>query len=87
MGEETKLYKVLMGKPEGKRPLERPRSRWEDGIRMDLREIGWGWGVGGGGCGVDSIGSGQGPVTGCCKCGDEPLGSGSMGLVSYQYSL
>jgi hypothetical protein len=30
-----------MGKPEGKRPLERPRRRWEDGIRMDLREIGW----------------------------------------------
>jgi hypothetical protein len=32
---------VLAGKPEGKRPLERPRRRWEDGIRMDLREIGW----------------------------------------------
>jgi hypothetical protein len=42
MGEERKVYKVLMGKPEGKRPLERPRRRWEDGIRMDLREIGWG---------------------------------------------
>jgi hypothetical protein len=36
------MYKVLMGKPEGKRPLERPRHRWEDWIRMDLREIGWG---------------------------------------------
>jgi hypothetical protein len=36
------VYRVLMGKPEGKRPLERPRRRWEDGIRMDLREIGWG---------------------------------------------
>jgi hypothetical protein len=34
-----------VGKPEGKRPLERPRSRWEDGIRMDLGEIGWGGGV------------------------------------------
>jgi hypothetical protein len=33
------LYKVLVGKPEGKRPLGRPRRRWEDGIRMDLREI------------------------------------------------
>jgi hypothetical protein len=33
---------VLMGKPERKRPLARPRRRWEDGIRMDLREIGWG---------------------------------------------
>jgi hypothetical protein len=31
MGEETKMYKVLVGKPEGKRPLERPRRRWEDG--------------------------------------------------------
>jgi hypothetical protein len=42
MGEERKVYKVLVGKPEGKRPLERPRHRWEDGIRMDLREIGLG---------------------------------------------
>jgi hypothetical protein len=42
MGEERKVYKVLVGKPEGKRPLERPRRRWEDGIRMDLREIGFG---------------------------------------------
>jgi hypothetical protein len=42
MGEEIKLYKVLLGKPEGKRPLGRPRSRWDDGIRMDLREIGLG---------------------------------------------
>jgi hypothetical protein len=41
-GEERKLYRVLVGKPEGKRPLGRPRLRWEDGIRMDLREIGWG---------------------------------------------
>jgi hypothetical protein len=39
MGEERKAYKVLVGKPEGKRPLGRPRHRWEDGIRMDLREI------------------------------------------------
>jgi hypothetical protein len=42
MGEERKLYRVLVGKPEGKRPLERLRCRWEDGIRMDLRAIGWG---------------------------------------------
>jgi hypothetical protein len=35
---ERKLYKILVGKPEGKRPLERPRRRWEDGIRMDLEE-------------------------------------------------
>jgi hypothetical protein len=38
---ERKVYKVLVGKPEGKRPLGRPRRRWEDGIRMDLGEIGW----------------------------------------------
>jgi hypothetical protein len=42
MGEERKVYKVLAGKPEGRRPLGRPRRRWEDGIRMDLREIGLG---------------------------------------------
>jgi hypothetical protein len=35
-GEERKVYKVLVGKPEGKRPLGRPRHRWEDGIRMDI---------------------------------------------------
>jgi hypothetical protein len=42
MGNERRVYKVLVGKPEGKRPLGRPRRGWEDGIRMDLREIGWG---------------------------------------------
>jgi hypothetical protein len=40
MGEERKVYRVFVRKPEGKRPLGRPRRRWEDGIRMDLREIG-----------------------------------------------
>jgi hypothetical protein len=42
MGEERKVYKVLVGKPERKRPLGRPRRRWEDGIRMDLIDIGFG---------------------------------------------
>jgi hypothetical protein len=42
MGEERKVYKVLVGKPEGKRPLGRPWCRWKDGVRMDLREIGLG---------------------------------------------
>jgi hypothetical protein len=42
MGEERKVHKVLVGKPEGKRLLGRPRRRWEDGTRMDLREIGLG---------------------------------------------
>jgi hypothetical protein len=35
-------YRVLVGKPEGRRPLERPRRRWEGNIKMDLREVGWG---------------------------------------------
>jgi hypothetical protein len=42
MGDERNVYSVLMGKPEGKRELGRPRRRWEDRIRMDLREICWG---------------------------------------------
>jgi hypothetical protein len=46
MGEERKVCKVLVGKPEGKRPLGRPRRRWEDGIRMDLREIALGMWIG-----------------------------------------
>jgi hypothetical protein len=77
MGEERKVYKVLVGNPEGKIPLGRARRRWEDGIRMDVREIGLGV------CGVDSTGSGQGPVGGCCECGDEPSGSCATELVSY----
>jgi hypothetical protein len=42
MGEKRNVYRVLMGKPERKRPFLRPRRRRENGIRMDLREIGWG---------------------------------------------
>jgi hypothetical protein len=42
MGEGINVYRVLVGTPEGKRTLGRPRYRWEDGIKMDLREIGWG---------------------------------------------
>jgi hypothetical protein len=38
---ERRVYKVLVGKPEGKRLLGRPRHRWADGIRLDLRETGW----------------------------------------------
>jgi hypothetical protein len=51
IGEGRNVYWVLVGKPEGKRPLERPRRGWEDGMKIDLKEIGWG-------CGVDSPGSG-----------------------------
>ena len=39
MGEKRGVYKVLVGKPEGKRPLGRPRRRWEDNIKMDLQEV------------------------------------------------
>jgi hypothetical protein len=50
-GGGQKVYKVLVGKPEGGRPLGRQNRRWEDWIRMDLGEIGWG-------VGVDLVGSG-----------------------------
>jgi len=40
MGEERGVYRVLVGKPEGRRPLGRPRRRWADNIRMDLQEVG-----------------------------------------------
>jgi len=43
MGKEREVYRVLMGKPEGKRPLGRPRRRWVDNIRMDLQGIGCGY--------------------------------------------
>ena len=43
VGEERGAYRVLVGKPEGKRPLGRPRRRWVDNIRMDLQEVGGGY--------------------------------------------
>jgi hypothetical protein len=42
MGEKRKVYRLFVGKPEGRRPLGRPRRRWLDNIRMDLVEVGWG---------------------------------------------
>ena len=42
MGERRDVYRVLVGKPEGKRPLRRPRRRWKDNIKMDLQEVGCG---------------------------------------------
>jgi hypothetical protein len=44
MGEERDVHRALVGKPEGKWPLERPRRRWEDNIKMDLQEVGGGRG-------------------------------------------
>jgi hypothetical protein len=64
-GEERKAYRVLVGKPDRKRSLGGPRSRWEDVIRLDLGEIGWG----------SVSGSGYGLVAGSCVYGDEPAGS------------
>jgi hypothetical protein len=65
MGEGRVVYRVLVGKPEGKRPLGRPRCRWEDNVRMDLQEVG---------CGCeDWIGLAQ--DRGACECGEEPSGS------------
>ena len=43
MGEERRMYRVLVGKPDGKRPLGRPRLRWVGNIRMDLQEVGCGY--------------------------------------------
>jgi hypothetical protein len=75
-GAGRNVYRVLVGKPEGKGALERPRRRWEDGIKMDLGEIGFG--------GVEWIQLVQDRDRwgGCCECGDEPSGSGATELVS-----
>jgi hypothetical protein len=69
MGERRGAYRALVGKPEGRRPLERPKHRWEDNIKMDLLR---GWV---GGHRLDLSGSGQGQVEGCCVYGDDPSGS------------
>jgi hypothetical protein len=74
MGEERGAYRVLVGEPEGKRPLGRPRRRWLDNIRMDLQEVGCGY--------VDWIGQAQGQVADACECGNEPSGSIKMRGIS-----
>jgi len=43
MGVERRVYRVLVGKPEGRKPVERPRSRWVDNIKMDLKKVGCGY--------------------------------------------
>jgi hypothetical protein len=71
MLEERNVYRVFMGKPEAKRPLGRPRRRWEDGSYGEwLGEYR-----------LDPVGSGQGPVAGSCEYGDEPSGSSATDLV------
>jgi hypothetical protein len=70
-GWERRVYKVLMGKPEGKRPLGSPRCRWEDGkmgSEWILGRLAWGVWIA-----FDCLRTGT--VAGCCQCGDEPSGS------------
>jgi hypothetical protein len=62
---DRNMYKIVVGKSEG-RPFGRPKRRWEENIKMNLREAG---------CELDSSGSGQGPVVGCCEHGNEHSGS------------
>jgi hypothetical protein len=42
MGEKRAAFTILVGRPEGRRPLGRPKCRWEDNIKMDMEEVGWG---------------------------------------------
>jgi hypothetical protein len=73
MGERRGVYRVLVGKPERKRPLGIPRIRWEDNIKMDLRKVGCG--------GMDwiELSQGKGQVARTCKCGNESSGSIKFG--------
>jgi hypothetical protein len=69
IGEKRNAYRILMGKPEGKRPQGRPRCRWEDNIKMYFGEIEWGV--------MDWIHLAQDrdQCLGSCKDGNEPSGS------------
>ena len=60
--------RVLMGKPEGNRPLRRTTSRWQDNVKMDIQEVGWE-------NGLDKYNSEQLFLGGFCKCANEPSGS------------
>jgi len=73
MGEERGVYRVLLGKPEGRRPLGRPKCRWVDNIRMDLQEVGCGY--------MDWIGVAQDKrqVADAFECGNELSGSVKCG--------
>jgi hypothetical protein len=68
IGERRGAYRALVGKPVGRRPLERPRHRWEDNIKMGHREVGWGHRL-------DRSGSEQVQVVGSCEYGVEVSGS------------
>jgi hypothetical protein len=66
MGKMKNAYEVFVGKPEGKRPIGRPRHRWDDNILMDLMEISF-WDLE-----LDSYGLGKNLVAGSCEHGNEP---------------
>jgi hypothetical protein len=73
MGEERGVYRVLVGKPEGRRPLGRPRRRWVDNIKTDFQEVECGY--------MDWIGLAQDRDRwqNLCECGNEPWGSVKCG--------
>ena len=72
MGEKRGVYRVLVWKPEGRRPVGRPRRRWVDNIRMDLQEVGCRY--------MDWTGLAQDrQVADACECGNEPSGSVKCG--------
>jgi hypothetical protein len=74
MEQERNVYGVLVGKPEGKSPLVRPRRRWRMGLKWILGKLAWGGGV-------DSSDSGQGQLAGSRESGDGPSASGVTELV------
>jgi len=74
-GKERRIYRVLVGKPEDRRPLGRRKLKWEGNIKTDLQEVKCG------GYGIDRAGSGQGQVAGAFECGNEPSGSMKCGEI------
>ena len=75
MGERRVVYRVLVGKPEGKIPLERPWRRWEDNIKMDLQEVGCG------GLDLIEMAEDRDRWRALLKCGNEPTGSIKCGDI------
>ena len=75
--ERRDAYRILVRKHEGRRPLGRTRRKWEDNIKMDLVKK---YGL----CGLDSSGSEQEQVVGCCRQGNESFGAVSSGKVHGQ---
>jgi hypothetical protein len=80
MGEKTNAYRILVGKPEGNGALGRPRRRWENNIKMDLRDIGW--------VAMDWIDLAwdRGQLEGPCEYGNKPSGSIKCGCVTGGFS-